>query len=107
MARATFAQVFRVPTIEDLFSPPANSSETFVDPCNGLTAAKVAANPNLKLACQGVPTDGTFVESNGQITGLVSGNPNLKPEQGHVWTAGFVFDPSFAKGLSINATYWN
>ena len=107
LARATFAQVFRVPTIEDLFSPPANSSETFVDPCNGLTAAKVAANPNLKLACQGVPTDGTFVESNGQITGLVSGNPNLKPEQGHVWTAGFVFDPSFAKGLSINATYWN
>jgi outer membrane receptor protein involved in Fe transport len=51
--------------------------------------------------------DGTFVEPNGQITGLASGNPDLKPEQGHVWTAGFVYDPSFVKGLSINATYWN
>jgi outer membrane receptor protein involved in Fe transport len=107
LARGTFAQVFRVPTIEDLFSPPSNTSVTFVDPCNGLTAAKVAANPNLALACKGVPLDGSFVEPNGQITGLASGNPNLKPEQGHVWTAGFVFDPSFVKGLSINATYWN
>ncbi len=107
LARATFAQVFRVPTVEDLFSPPGNTSITFIDPCNGLTAAKVAANPNLSLACKGVPTDGSFNEPNGQVTGLVTGNPDLKPEQGHVWTAGFVFDPSFARGLSINATYWN
>jgi outer membrane receptor protein involved in Fe transport len=107
LVRGTFAQVFRAPTIEDLYAPPANTSVTFVDPCNGLTAAKVAANPNLALACQGVPRDGTFVEPNGQITGLQDGNPDLKPEQGHVWTAGFVFDPSFVKGLSVNATYWN
>jgi outer membrane receptor protein involved in Fe transport len=107
LVRGTFAQVFRVPTIEDLYSPPVNTSITFIDPCNGLTAAKVAATPNLALACKGVPTDGTFSEPNGQVTGLESGNPGLKPEQGHVWTAGFVFDPSFVKGLSVNATYWN
>ena len=106
LVRGTFAQVFRVPTIVDLYSPPFNTSVTFIDPCNGLTAAKVATTPNLALACKGVPLDGTFSEPNGQVTGLASGSPTLKPEQGHVWTAGFVFEPNFVRGLSVNATYW-
>ena len=84
-----------------------NSSVTFNDPCNGLTAAKVAATPNLALACVGVPLDGTFKEPNGQITGLNESNPNLKPETGTVKTGGFVFDPSFVPGFSMSADYWS
>ena len=107
LIRGTFSQVFRVPTILDLFQPALNSSVTFNDPCNGLTAAKVAANPNLNLACKGVPQDGSFAEPNGQITGLNTGNPNLKPETGLVKTVGFVYDPSFVPGFSVDATYWS
>jgi outer membrane cobalamin receptor len=107
LIRGTFSQILRVPTINDLYASPANTSVTFNDPCTGLTAAKVAANPNLSLACQGVPLNGTFVEPNGQITGLNESNPNLKPETGNVKTVGFVFEPSFVPGLYIEASHWD
>jgi outer membrane receptor protein involved in Fe transport len=80
LIRGTFSQVFRVPTVSDIASPPANTSVTFNDPCNGLTQAAVNANPNLALACAGVARNGSFKEPNGQITGLNESNPALKPE---------------------------
>jgi len=106
LVRGTFSQVFRVPTINDIAGPPTNTSVTFNDPCNGLVAADVAANPNLAKACQGVPLTGAFKEPNGQITGLNESSPNLKPESGHVATMGFVYDPDFVPGLSFEADYW-
>ena len=107
LIRGTFSQVFRVPTVNDIASAPVNTSVTFNDPCNGLTQAAVNANPNLALACQGVPRDGSFKEPNGQITGLNESNPNLKPETGKVKTGGFVFEPSYVPGLSLEADYWH
>ena len=106
LIRGTFSQVFRVPTINDLFQAPVNTSVTFNDPCVGLTAARLAANPNLSLACKFVVPDGTFSQPNGQITGLNESNLNLKPETGNVKTFGIVYDPSFAPGLSIDVDYW-
>jgi outer membrane receptor protein involved in Fe transport len=106
MFRGTWAQVYRVPTITDLYAAPVNASSTFNDPCQGLTTARIAANPNLSLACKGVPTDGTFREPNALITGLNTANANLKPESGVVKTAGIVFDPSFLPGFSIDLDYW-
>jgi iron complex outermembrane recepter protein len=104
--RGTWAQVFRVPTIDDLYAAPVNTSVTFNDPCTGLTSAKLAANPNLALACKGVLPNTGFKEPNGQITGLNLGNPNLQPETGTVKTVGIVFDPSFLPGFSIDIDYW-
>ena len=106
LVRGTFSQVFRVPTINDVFQAPVNTSVTFNDPCVGLTAARLAANPNLNLACQFVVADGTFSQPNGQITGLNESNLNLKPESGNVKTFGLVYDPSFAPGLSLDVDYW-
>ena len=37
MLSGTFAEVFRAPTILDLYASPANNSSTFADPCVGLT----------------------------------------------------------------------
>lgn len=104
--RGTWAQVFRVPTISDLYAAPVNTSVTFNDPCTALTSAKLAANPNLAKACQGVMPDSGFKEPNGQITGLNLGNPGLQPETGTVKTVGIVFDPSFLPGFSIDVDYW-
>ncbi len=104
--RGTFSQVFRVPTINDLFSSPVNTSVTFNDPCVGLTPGDLTQNPNLALACQFVVPDGTFSQPNGQITGLNKSNLNLKPETGNVKTIGLVYDPSFAPNLSIDIDYW-
>lgn len=106
LIRGSYAEVFRAPTIVDLSLAPTQDSPTFIDPCNGLTAAAVAANPNLAQACVGVPLDGGFTQPNSQITGLIIGSQDLKPETGEVMTFGAVYDPSFVEGLSITADYW-
>ncbi|MGH8221113.1 MAG: TonB-dependent receptor plug domain-containing protein [Steroidobacteraceae bacterium] len=107
LVRATFAQVYRAPTILDIAAAPRANAPTYIDPCDGLTAARVAANPGLANACVGVPRDGSFQEPNGQITGLLKSNRDLKPETGEVWTTGIVYDPSYVPGLSFDIDYWN
>lgn len=106
LVRASYAEVFRAPTIVDLSLAPTQDAPTFADPCTNLTSAAVAANPNLALACQGVPLDAGFTQPNSQITGLIQGSPDLKPETGEVMTAGFVYDPNFVEGLSFTVDYW-
>lgn len=107
LVRGTYSQIFRVPTIVDLYASPANTSVTFNDPCTNLTQAMVNANPNLALACQGVPRTGTFKQPNGQITGLDTANPNLAPETGNVTTFGVVYEPQFLSGLSLEVDFWD
>jgi outer membrane receptor protein involved in Fe transport len=106
LVRASYAEVFRAPTIVDLSLAPTQDSPTYADPCTNLTPAMVAANPNLALACQGVPQDGNFSEPNSQVTGLITGSSDLKPETGEVMTAGIVYDPNFVEGLSFTVDYW-
>jgi outer membrane receptor protein involved in Fe transport len=108
LLRGTFAQVFRVPTLIDLFAAPLNTSSTYADPCYGVTAAAVAANPNLGKTCQGAALDGSYgYNGTAQVTGLILSNPNLKPETGNVWTAGFVLQVPFVENLSVTMDYWN
>jgi outer membrane receptor protein involved in Fe transport len=98
--------VFRAPTISNLFAAPASNAPTFRDPCQNLNVP-VGVNPNIDRACQNVPRDGSFPgPPNGQTTGLVSGNPNLKPEQGKAFTWGFVYDPSWLEGVSTSLDVW-
>ena len=106
LIRGTYSQIFRVPTITDIAASPVNSSVTFTDPCTGLTSAQVAANPNLALACQGVPRDANYHYGLSQITGLLLSNQDLKPETGDVKTFGVVYEPNFVRGLSLEADYW-
>jgi outer membrane receptor protein involved in Fe transport len=108
LLRGTFAQVFRVPTLIDLYAAPLNNSATFADPCYGTNAASVAANPNVAKACDGAWQKGDYAyNGTSQVTALIQANPNLKPETGHVWTAGFVLQVPFVENLSITADYWN
>lgn len=118
LVRGSYAQVFRAPTILDLSKAPSQDSPTFNDPCTALTQAAINANPNLALACQGVPIydpsidpdDPDYIEPfsqpNSQITGLIVGSPDLKPETGDVVTFGVVYDPGFLEGLSVSVDYW-
>ncbi len=105
-SRATYAEVFRAPTIVDLSLAPTQDAPTFNDPCTGLTAAQFNANPNLAKACVGVPLDGSFAQPQKQITGLITGSANLKPEEGDVTTVGVVYDSSLVRGLSLSVDYW-
>jgi outer membrane receptor protein involved in Fe transport len=106
LLRGSYAEVFRVPTIYDLYQAPASSATQYNDPCEHLTAAALAANPGLANVCQNVPLDGTFEEPNSQIDGLLLGSTSLKPETGDVITYGVVYDPSWLPGLSMNVDLW-
>ncbi len=106
LVRLSYAEVFRAPRIEDRFGAPVSNAATFNDPCVGLTAAAVLANPNLGLACQNVVQDGTFAQPNSQVQGLFVGDQNLGPEEGDVLTFGFVYDPTWLPGFSSTVDFW-
>ncbi len=107
LVSGTFAEVFRAPTILDLFASPTNNSSTFDDPCVGLDQARVDANPNLALACVGVLRDGSFSQPNGQVTGLLLANEELDPETGEVTTFGLTWQPGFLNNnFSVRVDYW-
>ncbi|MCZ8129976.1 MAG: TonB-dependent receptor [Steroidobacteraceae bacterium] len=39
------------------------------------------------------------------MQGSFSGSPSLAPEEADSWTAGFVYEPSFVRGLTVSADY--
>jgi outer membrane receptor protein involved in Fe transport len=111
LVRASYADIFRAPTIYDLYQAPTASAETFTDPCVGLTAQQVVDNPNFSLACEGVTPDGTFAQPNAQVDaqqigGAVAGF-DLQPEEGEAFTAGFVYQPEALPELSLSVDYWS
>lgn len=104
LVRGTWADVFRAPTIGDLFAPTVPSANFYIDPCNGFTGA--AAGSSQALACVGVPTNGNFQQSNNQVNSFQLSNPELVPEDGTVITAGFVYSPSWLEGFSLTMDVW-
>ncbi|MFZ2509382.1 MAG: TonB-dependent receptor, partial [Steroidobacteraceae bacterium] len=78
-----------------LYQAPQVSADTFNDPCNGLTQADVDANPNAALGCVNVPRDGSFNQSDSQTVAFYGGNADTLPEEGDVFTAGFLWNPEF------------
>lgn len=94
LVRSTYADVFRAPTITDLFGGQNDSAESYSDPCNGVTTPE-GDNANVDAACQNVPRDGSFQQGDSQLPATVGGNPNLQPEEGDVLTLGFVWSAPF------------
>ncbi|MEO6967191.1 MAG: TonB-dependent receptor [Rhodanobacteraceae bacterium] len=110
LLRGTVQKIFRAPTIGQLFATPTGNAPAFNDPCIGLSAAVLAAHSN---ACQNVAPNSTFQDLQGglsQTTGVVSGsvfaNYPLKPEFGKSFDFGFVYDPHYIPGLSVNVDLW-
>jgi len=106
LVRASFSEVFRAPTIYNLYHGPTKDAPTFNDPCTGLTSAQLAGNPNLVQACEGVTPDDDFSQPNSQVDGIWLSNSSLKPETGEVLTYGVVYEPSAIQGLSLTVDFW-
>jgi iron complex outermembrane receptor protein len=106
LLRGTFAEVFRAPTASDLFLGLQETADQFVDPCNNLTAAIIASNPNAAAACVNVPTDGSFAQTDSQLNAFNGGNPGLLPEEGDVITYGVAWTPNFLPRLYMSADYF-
>lgn len=97
--RGTWAQVFRAPTISNLFSGQTPAADTFKDPCNGIATP---GNP----ACVGVPTSGTFNNPFRQVNSTKGGNQLLQPETGNSLTAGLVFAPNWLPEFSTTIDFY-
>ncbi|GGA33833.1 TonB-dependent receptor [Dyella nitratireducens] len=103
LVRGTASQVFRAPDINELFAGTAGGADAATDICNGYTGG----HPQ---ACANVPTDGSFQQSNPQLgvrgSGSVAAGYDLKPEYGHSFDYGMVYDPHWLPGLSLSADAW-
>jgi outer membrane receptor protein involved in Fe transport len=98
LVRGTVDQVFRAPTIGDLFGGVTPSADTYKDPCSG--AGYSATNPSCAGASAG------FVQGTAQTRALYGSNSSLKPEQGKSISWGVVYDPHYVQGLSVSADLW-
>ena len=132
LLRGTVAEVFRAPSVTDLFAGPAGNAPVLQDRCVGYGAdpdlvldddGNVVSNGplvptlNHEAAC-GAPTGATAINPAGgigdtglsQSTGVVTGAAyvgyNLKPEQGKSFDWGLVYDPSWLPGFSVSLDYW-
>jgi iron complex outermembrane receptor protein len=105
--RGNWAEGFRAPSIGELFGTPSRFDQEIVDPCsdfnnNGSTAA-VRAN----CVADGVPANGSYVQTNAQLPVVTGGNQNLAAESSESWGFGAVWRPSFLPRLSLEANYFN
>ena len=107
LVRGTFAQVFRAPQIDDLFGGQTASSDSYTDPCNRYGSAQNQRSAQRDIACRGVRTDGTFQQTDTQLSAILGGNPGVGPEEGEVVTVGFVYSPEYLPGASATVDFWD
>ena len=115
LVRATWAEGFRAPSINDLFGGIGGSFESYIDPCGTTAPGSVAGNATCTAA--GVPADYVQLgQANVPCTTLpcqtnfqfLSGsNPNLSPETAESKTLGVVWSPTFAEGLTFNLDWYD
>lgn len=93
--RATYADVFRAPTIDDLFAGQSGDTPTVVDPCSGAGAGVGR--------CTDVPVG--FVGEK-QPPATNGSNPGLLPETGEAISLGAVWTPAFYTPLTVSLDFW-
>ena len=110
--RGTWAQGFRAPSIGELFGAPSRFDGSVQDPCSDFRNSGVSNTVIQNCIAQGVPANGSYVQSNGEIGILTGGNRNLKPETSTSWVVGGVYSPSWAtntgwaRALTLEADYY-
>ncbi|MBM0105259.1 TonB-dependent receptor [Steroidobacter sp. S1-65] len=101
---------FRAPNLTQLFAPTVTNLATItIDPCDA-DRINGGPNPAVRLAnCQavfaqlGVDLNGFQSNAESFPSALVTtgGNPNLDNEISDTTSFGFIFEPSFAEGLTV------
>ena len=113
LLRGTVAEVFRAPTIGNIFSGATSDAPRISrDPCD---YSGTGTNPNAgHPGCVGVPSTGPFqneaVQSGSQLNAIASGSAfagfPIGPESGKSFDFGVVYDPNWLEGLSVSADLW-
>lgn len=101
--RGTYSKAVRAPNITEAFLPPTAAFFSVFDPCE---ASSINEDPDRKANCAALGVTFKNAEDN-QFPGVSSGNKNLKSEEATTWTAGLIYQPSWAPGLSLTVDYYN
>ncbi len=114
LVRATRAEGFRAPTIDNLYGGLSSSFESYVDPCGVGAPGSVAGNAAclaggapanyVQLGQGNVPCSTLPCQSPDQF--ISGANPNLKPETSKSTTAGIVWSPQWVQGLDISLDWY-
>lgn len=103
--RGTLSRTVRAPNIAELFSPLQSITARPVDPCAMSQLGRGSDARPANCAAAGLPP--TFVDPlTARISGFRGGNPNLDTETADTITAGVVFQPSAAPGLSVTFDFY-
>jgi outer membrane receptor protein involved in Fe transport len=94
LVRATVSKVFRAPSVTNLYAGPSSDSPTAVDPLH----PNCAASGTCQLS--GIVVGSQYANAN------FGTNSHVLPENGKSYDFGFVYDPSWLPGLSVNADYY-
>jgi iron complex outermembrane receptor protein len=110
LVRGNYAEGFRAPTINDLFSGQSDSFPEIQDPCS--VPFINSADPAIRNACRSgvggiVGTPVGYEQANTQIRVTVGGNPDLQPELARNKTLGLVYSPSYVEGLDLYLDWYN
>jgi iron complex outermembrane receptor protein len=112
LARGTYAQGFRAPTLNDTFGGGSQSYDSYLDTCDSkFGAAATDAATKARCAAAGVPAGFRQVNQAGNQVGsgggqtpspfqTGAGNSSLTPETATTRTLGLVYSPSWLPGFS-------
>jgi iron complex outermembrane receptor protein len=114
LVRATYAEGFRAPTIDDLYGGKSQTFTTnFQDPCDSVYGVArgsarclqdVAAN--YRQLKQGGDVITGLVGQQSPVPFVAGSNSSLKPETSESKTIGLVYSPSYVQGLSVSVDWW-
>jgi outer membrane receptor protein involved in Fe transport len=104
--RAGIARAVRAPNLVDLYSQQSQNFALVNDPCSARNIGTGSGTRAANCAAAGIPTSYDFVFSS-SLSFLSGGNPDLKQETSDSLTLGFVFQPTFAQGLSLSVDYFD
>ena len=119
LARGTYAQGFRAPTVGDTFGGGQQTFDQYIDPCDAVYG-EAAKNPTVATRCAGAGVPGTFrqldqsgrpITSAGGSQGPFpfqagAGNNSLQPETAITKTVGLVYSPSWLPGASASLDWY-
>lgn len=114
LLRGSYATGFRAPSLGELFGGRSRFDLPVTDPCSSDVSGQFATNATVRANCiaDGVPADGSYAETPGQLPIITQGNRNLRPEKSRNLLFGAVYAPSWARGgfasnFSIETNYYD
>ena len=104
--RGNYSRAVRAPNLSDQYTPLGQNYFTFSDPCSLRNRTSGSTFRAANCTAAGVPAAYDFVYQStpGYLSG---GNPNLRAEKSNSYTIGGVLQPSFVRGFSFSADYYN